>query len=134
MLGVHYCLALWALAWLQMKWIIHAIAFGLSSSGAAGTALLLRGLFKIFHQNKHDMYTLFLTFSAAIIIIACMTCSAALGYFRANLITMKLTEPISSVIIQGAPVKTAETEGAVSDFYKRATPLLGIIFPLSVTK
>ena len=53
-LGVHVTIGIWALSWLELEWMAYAIAFGISASGAAGTAFLLQGILKIFKEHKHD--------------------------------------------------------------------------------
>jgi hypothetical protein len=127
----HYRLGSWALKWLKLGNITQLAALALTLSGAAGVAFLLNGIPKIFVERKHDAHTVCITFVGAAILLCSIFASAKLGYMRAGLARMGMTDQTASeVIIDGQKVRVGSQADAVSRFFEKCGPALEFIFPL----
>ncbi|MEW6664158.1 MAG: hypothetical protein AB1512_02910 [Thermodesulfobacteriota bacterium] len=129
-LYIHYCMARWALGWVQMREVAELVAVALPVMGAAGVDLFLHSIMRIFLQRKHDALTIVLAFLSVVMFTGSVYCTSMLGKMRADLIEREIREVREPLVIDGEKVDGGDISEGMSRFFGRNLPILGIIFPL----
>jgi hypothetical protein len=128
-LYAHFEMGKWALEPFGMGELRKFVAFCLAASGAAGAAVLLTGILKVFVQQMHDAHNVSIMFAGGLMLVISATCSATLGELRAERILVEAGGAERPVIIQGEKVGETGIPEKISRFYESSGRHLGFLFP-----